>query len=437
MVATMLFGTYQSARAGKPTIAAPCKQCHQPADDMVRGTMVGVSGQFKTIQVAAGSVVWVIKYGDDITLQGVARITDVPKEKEVAVRFTGNEKAPYAVSLSVKPVAKVAPEKLVSLEEMSRLVALGPVKGNFTLFDSRPAPKCIEGQIPGAVSLPLDKFDSLKDNLLPKDKNSLIIFYCGGMTCRLSPESARRAEALGYTNVKVFQEGMPAWKKAGNLVVSEPSYVKDLIARDIAHVLIDLRSPQEAQKGFIQGAVNIPHNDLAGAKERFPADKSAPVILSSAQDSAEAFKTVREWGYKETSVLRGGFEAWQQMGGKISTGSLSTVIAYAPKPRPGEISIEEFKLIAEKGAPDKIILDVRDTDEAMNGMLKGAMNIPAGKIKDRIAELPKDKEIITHCTTGIRAEMAYDDLLENGFKARFLNAVIQVDKDGKYEITKK
>ena len=230
---------------------------------------------------------------------------------------------------------------------------------------------------------------------------------------------------------------MPAWKKAGNLVLSEPTYLKDLIERDIAHVLIDLRSPAEARKGFIQGAVNIPMTELAAAKERFPSDKSAPIILYSDTVSEEAFKTVRGWGYREATILRGGFEAWKQMRGKVSPGELKTVISYAPKPRPGEISIEEFKMIAENGSPDKVIVDVRDTDEAMNGMLKEAINIPAAQIKDRIAELPKGKEIITHCTTGIRAEIAYDDLKENGVKTRFLNAVIQVDKDGKYEITKK
>jgi len=230
---------------------------------------------------------------------------------------------------------------------------------------------------------------------------------------------------------------MPAWKKAGNLVLSEPSYLRDLIGKDIAHVLVDLRSPAEAKKGFIQGAVNVPMTELAAAKGRFPADKSAPIILYSDSMSEEAFKTVRGWGYREATILRGGFEAWKQMGGKVSVGELKAVISYVPKPRPGEISIEEFKMIAENGSPDKVILDVRDTDEAMNGMLKEAVNIPAGQIKDRISELPKGKEIITHCTTGIRAEMAYDDLKENGVKARFLNAVIQVDKDGKYEITKK
>jgi len=182
MTIAMIIGTYQLSYAGKPTIAAPCKQCHQPADDMVRGTMVGVSEKFKTIQVAAGNVVWVMKYGDDLKLQRVAKLAEIPKEKEIGVRFTGNEKGPYAVSLSVKPAAKVSPEKLVSLEEMFRLVAAGPEKGNFLLFDSRPSPKCIEGQIPYTISLPFDKFDTLKDKLLPKEKDKLLIFYCGGVT---------------------------------------------------------------------------------------------------------------------------------------------------------------------------------------------------------------------------------------------------------------
>jgi hypothetical protein len=144
--------------------------------------MVAVSDKFKTIQVAAGKVVWVIRYGDDLTLQGAAKLADIPKEKEIGVKFKGDEKNPYAVSLSVKPAAKVAPEKLVTLEEMTKLVALGPEKGNFLLFDSRPAPKCIEGQIPYTVSLPYDKFDLLKDKLLPKEKDKLLIFYCGGVT---------------------------------------------------------------------------------------------------------------------------------------------------------------------------------------------------------------------------------------------------------------
>jgi len=253
----------------------------------------------------------------------------------------------------------------------------------------------------------------------------------------MSPESARRAEAEGYTKVKVFHDGLPAWKKAGNLVVSEPAALKELMGKDIAHVLIDLRDAKEAEKGFIPGAVSIPASDLAGAKDRFPGDKSAPIILYADRSDEEAFKTVRTWGYANTTLLSGGITAWIKDGGRTETGKLAAAISYVPKPRPGEIAIEEFKVIAEKASPDKIILDVRESDEAAYGMIKGAINMPDSTITNRLNELPKDKEIIAYCATGIRAENVFEELKKAGFKTRFLNAVIQIDKDGKYEITKK
>jgi len=234
----------------------------------------------------------------------------------------------------------------------------------------------------------------------------------------------------------VFHDGLPVWKKAGNLLVSEPNNLRNMIEKDIAFVLIDLRPSEATAGGFIPGAVSFPSKDLATAKTKFPSDLAAPIILYGT-GAEDASKTIRTWGYKDVTVLAGGLEAWKLKGGELKTGNPETVISYVPKPRPGEISIEEFKALAEKGAKDKIILDVRDTDEAATGMIRGALNVPASAIKDRIAEIPKDREIITHCTTGIRAEMAYEDLKELGYNVRFLNAVIQIDKDGKYEITKK
>lgn len=168
--------------AEKPTIAPQCKQCHQPAKDVIRGTLVGVSENFKTMQIATGKLVWIINYGIDLKLTGSEKITGIPKEKEVAVQFTEKDKLPYALSISVKPPAKVAPEKLVSADELAKLLALTPEKGNYILLDSRPAPRYMEGHLPYAVSMPYDKFDTLKDSLLPTDKGKLIIFYCAGVT---------------------------------------------------------------------------------------------------------------------------------------------------------------------------------------------------------------------------------------------------------------
>ena len=47
-------------------------------------------------------------------------------------------------------------------------------------------------------------------------------------------------------------------------------------------------------------------------------------------------------------------------------------------------------------------------------------------------EVPKDKEIITHCRTGLRAEMAYSILRNGGYKARFLNDKVAIIENNHY-----
>lgn len=171
------------AFAEKPTVLAPCKQCHQPEQDLVRGTLVSVTEKFRTINVqVGGKLVWLITYGDELKIIGADKLSAISKDKEISVRFTGDEKKPYAVSLTVKPPAKVAPEKLVLTEDMLKLVAQGPEKGKFVLIDSRPKPRYNEGHIPHAVSLDNARFDELKDKALPANKDTLLIFYCGGVT---------------------------------------------------------------------------------------------------------------------------------------------------------------------------------------------------------------------------------------------------------------
>ena len=183
VLAVVLLGTTGLSSAEKPTVLAPCKQCHQPENDVVRGTLVSVSEKFKTINVQVGQkLVWIINYGDDLKITGADKLLSIAKDKEIGIKFTGDEKKPYAVSLTVKPPAKVAPEKLVSVDEMVKLIAAGPEKGRYLLLDSRPKPRFNEGHIPHAVSLDNAKFDELREKALPKDKEVLLIFYCGGVT---------------------------------------------------------------------------------------------------------------------------------------------------------------------------------------------------------------------------------------------------------------
>ncbi len=57
-----------------------------------------------------------------------------------------------------------------------------PMPPDVMIIDARPKrPKYDKGHIPMAVSIPDSKFDKMTAQL-PKDKNALLIFYCGGPT---------------------------------------------------------------------------------------------------------------------------------------------------------------------------------------------------------------------------------------------------------------
>ncbi len=71
--------------------------------------------------------------------------------------------------------------------------------------------------------------------------------------------------------------------------------------------------------------------------------------------------------------------------------------------------------------PEKIILDVRDSIEYTAFHLPNAINIPLHQIRDRMKELPKDKEIWVHCGVGQRSYYAVRTLRQYGYDAKNLS----------------
>jgi rhodanese-related sulfurtransferase len=66
-----------------------------------------------------------------------------------------------------------------------------------------------------------------------------------------------------------------------------------------------------------------------------------------------------------------------------------------------------------------IIVDVRETDEWNAGHIAGAIHIPLGDVKNRVAELEKfkDSPVITQCRSGARSAKAAEVLKNAGFSA--------------------
>lgn len=82
------------------------------------------------------------------------------------------------------------------------------------LLDIRPEPEYEAGHLPGAVSLPPDRLDSLYEILsgLPSDKG--IVAYCRGPYCVYADDAIRELARHGRPALRL-EEGVPEWRQIG------------------------------------------------------------------------------------------------------------------------------------------------------------------------------------------------------------------------------
>ena len=434
----------------KPTIAKICTNCHKAEPGAVSGYFDIVTFKAKTIQVKIDDAVELFKFDEDEikVINSAGKSGDgeflkdnlVKKGHEIKVEYVVKDGVKTAVKLIEKPPVKISAEMLMTTADVEKLVALGSEKGKYFLYDSRPLPRFQDGFIPTAVNLPFPAFDKLAEKLLPKDKNALIIFYCAGVTCNMSPGSADKAKKLGYTNIKVYKDGMPAWLEKNYGVLSTQFLKEAWIDKDIPNVLLDVRAEKETAKGFIKGAVAFPSKKAATFAKKLAVKKNAPIVVYDQQggkDAEAVAKVLLKVGFKRVLVLAGGFDSWQAAKFDVASGKLSANATYTPKLRPGEINLDEFKKYAAKLPANVMIIDARTTHEGHAGMLKTAKLIPVEELKDRLAEIPKDKLIVFYCNTGTIAEVAYNTMKELGYtNVKFVDAKVVFDKNGSYTISK-
>lgn len=446
-LAPAAFAQAPAEPAARPNIPKACTNCHKAEPGQVYGNFENVAFKSQAIQLKIDAATEIVKFDPkaiQVVEAGDAKtpeaLRDIRKGHEARIEVVEKDGVRTASRIWFKGPIKIAPEKLASYDEVAALVAKGPESGGYMLVDSRPLPRVQEGTIPTAVNLPFTTkgFDALAAQRLPADKARRIIFFCQGLTCMLSPNSLRRAEAMGYTNAKVYREGWPEWTQR-NVGILAGAHLKEAwIDRDIPHVLVDARPAAETKSGFIKGAVAIGPAQVGAALAKFPDRKLKPPVMVYDADNGKSAMAVAsaitKAGYPNVTVVTGGFAGWKAAGYPVATGTPATTVAYAPRPRPGDIGIEAFRKLAQGTPADTLILDVRNADEANAGMIKGAKLVPDEDILARLAEIPKDRRIVAHCSTGVRAEMAYHKLKDKGYNVAFVKADIEIDKAGRMTI---
>ena len=72
--------------------------------------------------------------------------------------------------------------------------------------------------------------------------------------------------------------------------------------------------------------------------------------------------------------------------------------------------------------PDNcFLLDVREEEETVFGVIPGSTLIPLETLRDRLPEIPKDRPVVVYCAVGIRAYAAERVLKQNGYTAMNLS----------------
>lgn len=220
-------------------------------------------------------------------------------------------------------------------------------KANFVLVDARPKRLADKGMLPTAINIPDSDFDRLKDRL-PADKATPLVFYCAGLECVLSDQSAVKARQLGYTAVATYPEGHPQWQAlygsgAASAAAAAPAAAPVTVAALVAGkekgsvtvasfqqawradaasiVLVDVRAAKEFAAGSIKGAINIPLDELEKRISTLPADKPVVFICGTGVRAGEAYDIAKLHRPELAAWFVDAKVAYQQDGSFTMTGS--------------------------------------------------------------------------------------------------------------------
>ena len=107
--------------------------------------------------------------------------------------------------------------------------------------------------------------------------------------------------------------GSPKEKVSEPVLLNSEKFA-EVIQNEPEILLIDVRTPQEYQNGFIEGAVNIDirGENFEGKIKHFDRETPVAVYCAKGGRSGEASKILHDLGFKEVYDLEGGYTSWSE-----------------------------------------------------------------------------------------------------------------------------
>jgi len=231
----------------------------------------------------------------------------------------------FIVLFSLVSVCILAKEyKVIDTQSVKKLI---DEKGDYLLIDSLTSIHYNVEHVPTSINIQNNQVKN-NINLLPKDKNKMLIFYCMGAKCFFSKNNAKQALELGYKNVYVWEAGIPDWKKNGYktekggeiLPLAELNLITPLdLNKNLDKITLISLFPKKTLNGLILDSKVINILELTQKYNQIPKDKIIVFYSLRGKIDKIAIRYLLSKGYRLGNLyyLKGGITSWKTSGFKL------------------------------------------------------------------------------------------------------------------------
>jgi hydroxyacylglutathione hydrolase len=167
--------------------------------------------------------------------------------------------------------------------------------------------------------------------------------------------------------------------------------------------LLDARDPADFAGAHLAGSVNIPLGGSYATWAGTILDHERPIVL------------LAEPGREQEAAVRLGRIGFDNVAGYVDGGMQALESRPELVRRLERITAATVaERLADVGRP--LVVDVRSEPEWRQQRIDSSVNVPLGRLLDRLDELPRDRQLVVHCATGYRSAIATSLLRRHGFE---------------------
>jgi glyoxylase-like metal-dependent hydrolase (beta-lactamase superfamily II) len=167
--------------------------------------------------------------------------------------------------------------------------------------------------------------------------------------------------------------------------------------------LVDVRSAAEYAGGHLAGSLNVGLDGSFATWAGSVLDPARPIVIVAepGREREAATRLARVGFDRVAGFVAGGMAAFEARADLVRTSQRITAQALAER-------------LADRPAP--LLVDVRTPGEWQAGHVVVSVNIPLNRLRERLGELPRERELALICRTGYRSSLAASLLAQAGFE---------------------